>query len=37
MFPAELQSQEGQKINKVLVSNLFTQTNLTVLNIKETA
>ena len=35
MFPEEALSQGGQKTNKVLVKNLFTQTHSTVLNIKK--
>ena len=35
MFPEEKLSQEGQKTNKVLVKNLYTQTHLTALNIKK--
>ena len=34
MFPEEKLSQAEQKINKVLVKNLSTQTHLTVLKIK---
>ena len=35
MFSEEKLSQAGQKTNKVLVKNLFTQTHLTVLYIKK--
>ena len=35
MFPDETLSQGGQKTNKVLVKNLFTQAHYTVLNIKK--
>ena len=35
MFSEEKLSQAGQKIKKVLVKNLFTQTHLTVLNVKK--
>ena len=37
MFSEGKLSQARQKTNKVVVQNLFTQTHLTVLNIKKTA
>ena len=37
MFSEEKLSQAGQKTNKVIVKNLFTQTHCTNLNIKKNA
>ena len=37
MFSEEKMSYTGQKTNKVLVKNLFTQKHLMILNTKKTA